>query len=312
MATPASGTHPLVTPQAANPVLIVNPRSGGGRAARFDLVGHCRARGIEAIVFEMGDDLPALAAVAVGNGCDVLGMAGGDGSQAAVAAVAAEHDIPYVCVPAGTRNHFAFDVGVDRHDVVGALDAYFEGYERRIDMARVNGRIFLNNVAMGVYGAIVESPDYRDHKVRTAVAKLAERLRPDVEPFDLQFVDGAGRSQYGADLLLVSNNRYAPEPGPGRGTRGRLDQGVLGVLAVTGPPPRGVAEWSTPAFRVDSSTVVALGIDGESVHMEPPLLFESVPHALRIRTPTPSPRGVPDRRSAARRKGPSPLPHGRS
>lgn len=284
-----------MTLHPTRPVLIVNPRSGGGKATRYDLVTQCRARGIEPIVFEQGDDLTGLARAAVGDGADALGMAGGDGSQAAVAAVAAEHDVPYVCVPAGTRNHFAFDIGVDRRDVVGALDAFSEGEERRIDVARVNGRIFLNNAAMGVYGAIVESRDYRQHKVRTAITTLADHLAPEAEPFDLRFIDGDGRAHDVADLVVVSNNRYAPEPKPRRGTRGGLDQGVLGVIAVTGPPPRGITEWTTAAFRVESSTTVALGIDGESVHLEPPLVFESVPLALRIITPPRRTRGLPPR-----------------
>jgi diacylglycerol kinase family enzyme len=89
-------------------------------------------------------------------------MAGGDGSQALVAAVAAERDIPFVCVPAGTRNHFVLDLGLDRKDVVGALDAYTDGVERRIDLARVGDRVFVNNVSLGVYAAIVQSDDYRD------------------------------------------------------------------------------------------------------------------------------------------------------
>jgi diacylglycerol kinase family enzyme len=291
-----------MTPRPTRPALIVNPRSGGGKVARYDLVTHCQARGIEPIVFEPGDDLTALARAAIATGADVVGMAGGDGSQAAVAAVAAEHDILYVCVPAGTRNHFAFDIGVDRRDVIGALDAFFDGDERRIDVARVNGRIFLNNAAMGVYAAIVDSRDYRQHKVRTAIAKLAERLGPQAEPFDLRFIDANGRPHDVADLVVVSNDPYAPEPRQPRGTRGGLDQGVLGVIAVSGPPPRGITEWTTSAFRVEASTMVALGIDGESVHLEPPLVFESLPLALRIRTPPRRMRGLPRRAARATRQ----------
>lgn len=297
------------------PVLIVNPRSGGGKASQFDLVTQCRARGIEPVVFEPGDDLTGLALAAVRNGADALGMAGGDGSQAAVAAVAADHDLPYVCVPAGTRNHFAFDIGVDRRDVLGALDAFFASEQRRIDLARVNGRIFVNNVAMGVYGAIVESRDYREHKVRTAIAKVADGLGPQAERFDLRFVDGDGRARDAADLIVVSNNRYAHEPRPRRGTRGALDAGVLGVIAVTGPPPHGITDWVTSAFRVESSTTVALGIDGESAHMEPPLVFESAPLALRIKQPPrrrrsrprPAARSVPGAGPSAVAKGGPPV-----
>ena len=286
-----------MTSRPAKSVLIVNPRSGGGKAARFDLVAQCRARGIDPILFEPGDDLTTLATAAVRAGADALGMAGGDGSQAAVAAVAAEHDLPYVCVPAGTRNHFALDLGIDRNDVVGALDAFSDGHERRIDLGRVNGRAFVNNVAMGVYGAVVQSSAYRDHKVRTVIDMMPELIGPDAEPFDLRFIGQDGRAHDTAALVLVANNPYVIDPRPRHGTRGDLDGGVLGIIAVTGPPPGGLSEWTTPTFRVDSATAVALGIDGESVAMEPPLVFESDPRALRVL--------VPARRS---RRGPAPRP----
>ena len=227
-----------MTAGPAQPVLLVNPRSGGGKAARFDLVAQCRARGIEAIMFEPGDDLTMLATAAVRDGADALGMAGGDGSQAAVAAVAAEHGLPYVCIPAGTRNHFALDLGIDATDVAGALDAFLDGQERRIDLGRVNGRLFVNNVAMGVYGAIVQSPAYRDHKVRTVIDMLPELVGPGAQPFDLRFNGPDGRAHDSAALLLVSNNPYGVDPRPQRGTRGDLDGGVLGVIALAGPPPR--------------------------------------------------------------------------
>jgi len=167
--------------------LIVNPASGGGKAERLDLVGACRTRGIDPIVLGRGDDPSALAAEVVRQGADVIGMGGGDGSQAAVAAVAAEHDIPYVCVPAGTRNHFALDIGVYPADVVGALDAFFDATERRIDPARVNGRVFVNNASLGLYGRIVQSPVYRDAKFRTVIELLPDLVGPGVEPFDLRF-----------------------------------------------------------------------------------------------------------------------------
>jgi diacylglycerol kinase family enzyme len=210
-----------------------------------------------------------------------------------VAAAAAEHDIPYVCVPAGTRNHFALDLGVDRNDVVGALDAFTDGDERRIDLGRVNHRVFVNNVAIGVYGAVVQSPEYRDHKVRTVVAMLPDLLAPGAEPFDLRFAGKGGATFDSAALVLVSNNPYVIDPRAGKGTRGDIDGGVLGVIAVTGPPPRGLTEWTTPTFRVDSGEPVALGIDGESVMMAPPLVFESSSKALRVRVRARRPHGRP-------------------
>ena len=142
------GWRPADPPR--RPVLFINPRSGGGKAARAGLAERTRDTAIETVTLAPGQDLAALAGEAAAAGADVLGMAGGDGSLAVVAAVAAAHGIPFVCVPAGTRNHFALDVGVDRRDLTGALDAFTEGVERRIDTAEVNGRMFLNNVSLGI------------------------------------------------------------------------------------------------------------------------------------------------------------------
>ena len=171
--------------QPEHPVLIMNPRSGGGKVERFQLVLECRKRGIEPILLEPGDDLRELAEDAVRRGADVLGMAGGDGSQALVASVAAQAGLDYVCVPAGTRNHFALDLGLDRADVVGALDAYADARERHIDLAEVNGRTFVNNASLGLYAQVVQAPEYRDAKLRTAAAVLPSLLGPDARPLDL-------------------------------------------------------------------------------------------------------------------------------
>ena len=138
-------------PPPSHPVLFVNPRSGGGKATELGLAEEAEKRGIEAVELQPGDDLEQLVREAVGRGANGLAMAGGDGSQALVAAIAAEHDLPYACIPAGTRNHFALDLGVDRDDVVGALDAFVDGGERLVDLAEVNGRVFVNNASLGVY-----------------------------------------------------------------------------------------------------------------------------------------------------------------
>jgi len=258
--------------------------SGGGKAKGYDLVGQCHARGIEPVVLKAGDDISMLAATAVSQGADIIGAAGGDGSQAAVAAVAAEHDIPYVCVPSGTRNHFALDIGIDRNDVVGALDAFLDTPERRIDLARVNGRVFVNNASMGLYGRVVQSEEYRDAKLRTVVEMLPDLLGPGAEPSDLSFTAPDGSEFKSAHLVLVSNNRYELDPLGSRGTRGDIDQGTLGIVAVRlGLPSQRLKEWTAASFRVSSGAAVELGLDGEALVMDPPLIFESWPSALRIR-----------------------------
>ena len=172
-------------PLGTHPVLIMNPKSGGGKAERYHLVDECLARGIEPVVLQPGDDLLELASDVIARGADIIGMAGGDGSQALVATVASEHGVPHVCVPAGTRNHFALDLGIDRDDVVGALDAFQDGVERSVDLARVNGRVFVNNASMGLYAKIVQSQAYRDAKLKTAADMLPDMIGPDAAPVRL-------------------------------------------------------------------------------------------------------------------------------
>ena len=117
--------------------LIVNPSSGTDSPSAAELRDAASARGVDVRLLEDGDDLQELARSA---GADVLGMAGGDGSLAAVAEVAIEQDVPFVCIPFGTRNHFARDLGLDRDDPLGALAAFDEGVERRVDVARAGAR----------------------------------------------------------------------------------------------------------------------------------------------------------------------------
>ena len=290
-------------PRPRHPVLLMNPKSGGGKVEQHDLEGACRERGIEPIVLGPDDDLLRLAEDAVDRGADVIGMAGGDGSQALVGAVASSHDIPHVVVPAGTRNHFALDLGLDRDDVVGALDAYVDGVEREVDLAEVNGRVFVNNASLGLYAKIVQSPDYRDAKVQTAIEMLPELIGPDAEPLDLRFTGPEGEEVETAALIQVSNDPYELRRSQGRGTRERVDLGVLGVLAVNlssatevqrllslqslGQLDRfeGWREWTTERFEVRSSAPVEVGVDGEALTMDPPLVFVTRPGALRVRMP---------------------------
>ena len=280
---------PVSPPQ--RPVLFYNPKSGGGKAERFRLAEEARSRGIEPIELTRGADLWELARGAVDHGADALAMAGGDGSQAVVAAVAAKHDLPYACVPAGTRNHFALDLGVDRDDVVGGLDAFVDGGERRVDLAEVNGRVFVNNVSLGVYAEAVQRKGYREAKVRTILDTVPDMLGPEGSGLDLSWRGPGGHEHHSGAAVLVSNNRYRLGTAVGSGTRPRIDDGLLGitVLAAPGgsepasPVQRPWSEWSAPEFEVDSSGPVPAGIDGEAVTLEAPLRFRIRPGVLRVR-----------------------------
>ncbi len=197
---------PAPAPQRA--VLFFNPRSGGGKAERFSLPAEARARGIEPIELRPSDDLETLVRDTVAGGADALAMAGGDGSQAIVAEIASEHGLPYACIPAGTRNHFALDLGVDRNDVVGALDAFVDGGERRVDLGEVNGRVFVNNVSLGLYAEAVQSAGYRDAKLRTLLDMAPDAVGDEVATGGLRWSGPAGSEHQWAAAILVSNNRY--------------------------------------------------------------------------------------------------------
>lgn len=274
---PASPLH--------SPVLFYNPKSGGGKAERFHLVREAHARGVAPIELHFGDDLAALVHAAIDNGADAVGVAGGDGTQAVVAAVAAERGLPYVCVPAGTRNHFALDLGVDRDDVVGALDAFTKGGERIVDLAEVNGRVFVNNVSLGVYAEAVRSAGYRDAKLRTIADTVPMVLGPGGRGLDLRWTGADGLEHNTGAVVLVSNDPYRLGRVLASGTRPSLDAGVLGIAVAAGGADsnqRRVAAWSAATFEVRSNGPVTAGIDGEAATLDPPLRFRSRPLALRV------------------------------
>jgi diacylglycerol kinase family enzyme len=279
------GWEPADPPQ--RPVLFMNPKSGGGKAARADLGRRARDRGIDVIVLRPDDNFVALVGEAVDGGADALGVAGGDGSLAVVAAAAVEHRLPLICVPAGTRNHFALDLGIDRQDLVGSLDAFGDhGVERSIDVAEVNGRLFLNNVSLGIYGDAVKRSSYRDAKVRTLLETTAEVLGPSRAAPELRLVDDLGHEHRHAAVVLVSNNPYALDRPVAPGTRPRLDGGKLGIVVLDQPhasadPP--TRAWTATHFGVDAPGSVNAGIDGEAVELDAPLAFVIRPDALRVR-----------------------------
>jgi len=275
-----------------HPVLFVNPWSGGGKAAAVGLVEEAAERGIRSVELHRGDDLDLLVRDAVAQGADGLAAAGGDGTQAIVATAAADHGLPYACIPAGTRNHFALDLGVDRDDVVGALDAFVDGGEHVVDLGEVNGRVFVNNVSMGLYAEAVQSADYRDAKIRTLLDAVPAVLGPAGSTLDLRWVAPDGTAHASAATILVSNNAYRLGHALGSGTRPRIDAGRLGVAVI--PARHGVdgerarsggvlQQWTTVEFEVDSALPVALGIDGEAVVLDPPVRFRIRPRTLRVR-----------------------------
>jgi diacylglycerol kinase family enzyme len=282
------------------PWLVVNPWSGDGKAGRVGLVEAARARGVRVHVLERGEDLVALVREAVAGGAGAVGVAGGDGSLGLVAKVAVEADVPFVCVPAGTRNHFAGDLGLDRSDPVAALEA-FGGPERRIDVGLVGERMFLNNVSLGAYADMVADPRYRAAKFATAHAVLPASLRGEHDLLQVGLRDAEGREHPDVLVLLVACNSYELN-----GVRERLDGGVLQVSALrartgaalaglatralargrVGGEAHGWAQWATTSLRVTApQDQLPAGIDGEAVTLATPLEFRLLPRALRVLVP---------------------------
>ena len=269
-------------------------------AGRVGLAEAARSRGVRVQVLEAGDDLVGLARAAVAEGASALGVAGGDGSLGLVAKVAVEGDVPFVCVPSGTRNHFAGDLGLDRSDPVAALEA-FGGPERRIDVGMVGDRMFLNNVSLGAYADVVADPRYRAAKLATAHAVLPASLRGERELLRVGLRDAEGREHPDVLVLLVACNAYELD-----GARERMDAGVLQVsalrartgaalaglatraLARGGRAPRGTgwAQWTTTVLKVEAPLDhLPAGIDGEAATLAAPVEFQVLPGALRVLVP---------------------------
>jgi diacylglycerol kinase family enzyme len=253
--------------------LVINPRSGKGRPDASELRAEAERLGITTHVLAPEDDPAELAHDAEGP----LGAAGGDGSLAAVAEVAVERDLQFVVVPFGTRNHLARDLGLDRADPVAALSA-FSGREERIDVARVNGRLFLNNVSLGLYARLVHRREGGDARAGLKALGLLLR-RP----------SGLGLSINGmrvhARVVVVSNNRYELDLFS-VGEREQLEAGLLHCYVAHGWLPRTWEEQSGEQFVVEARAGrLRAAVDGEPEELETPLRFEIQPRALRVLLP---------------------------
>src|SRR6516225_11238416 len=296
-ATPAMPFREV--PPPARAFLIMNPRSGGGKVAKFALKQKAEALGAEVALLDGPGqvDVAALARKAVADGADLLGVAGGDGTQALVAGIAAEHDLPFLVISAGTRNHFAMDLGLDRDDPAACLDALTsDGVEQRIDLGVIGGRTFVNNASFGAYAEVVTSSAYRDDKRGTTLQMLPDIL---TGHRGATLTARAGETTItGPQALLVSNNPYQGGDIAGLSRRARLDAGTLGVVAVTvntarqaaallrGARGQGLTTLTAEEVAVDADVPeIPVGIDGETVMMATPVRCTIEPRALRVRVP---------------------------
>jgi diacylglycerol kinase family enzyme len=293
-------------PPPRHPYLIMNPKSGGGKVEKFDLKRRAEERGAEVFLIDGSEpvDVAKVAREAVAQGADLLGVAGGDGTQALVAGIAAEHGIPFVVISAGTRNHFALDLGLDREDPSACLGALSDGVELRVDLGVINGQTFVNNASFGAYAEVVETPAYRGDKLNTTL-----NLLPDL----LQGQRGVRLSARADDTeirspqaLLVANNPYGTGDIAGLSRRARLDAGVLGVIGVKvrnvqqavdllrGRRAVGVRVLSTKKIEITADAPqIPVGVDGEALSMSTPVVCTISPGALRVWVPRDRPGIVP-------------------
>ena len=296
--------HPA-EPPARHPYLIMNPKSGGGKVEKFDLKR--KAEDLGADVFLIGGpgpvDVTQIAREAVAQGADLLGVAGGDGTQALVAGIAAEHGLPFVVITAGTRNHFALDLGLDREDPPACLGALSDGVELRVDLGQINGQVFVNNASFGAYAEVVETPAYRGDKLKTTLDLLPDLLQGHRGARLSARADGTEiRSP---QALLVASNPYGTGDIAGLSRRARLDRGVLGVVGVKVRSARQAADLVRGRHAAGLSVLTAkevqisadaaqipVGIDGEAVSMSTPVTCTISPSALRVWVPRDRP-GVP-------------------
>ncbi|MER5603923.1 diacylglycerol kinase family protein [Streptomyces sp. NPDC002265] len=294
------------TPPPKRPFLILNPRSGGGKVEKFSLREKAERLGARVVLLDPAQhqDVTELARSAVAGGADLLGVAGGDGTQALVAAVAAEHDLPFLVISAGTRNHFAMDLGLDRDDPSTCLDALTDGVELHVDLAFADDRPFVNNASFGVYGAVVQEPGYRDAKVGTALEVLPDLLTRQRGPRLTVRADDTTLAE--PQAVLVSNNAYRTGDPFGFGRRERLNSGRLGVLAVRvdsaveaaelvlEPNPSGLAALTAHEVVVEADEAqLEVGLDGEALLMPAPVRCRIARRTLRVRVPRLRP-GVPE------------------
>ena len=297
-------------PPTRRPYLIMNPKSGGGKVGKFDLKRKAEALGAE--VFLLGGsehvDVAAVARKAVAEGADLLGVAGGDGTQALVAGIAAEHGLPFVVISAGTRNHFALDLGLDREDPSACLGALSDGVELRVDLGMINGQTFVNNASFGAYAEVVETPAYRGDKLNTTLNTLPDLLQG--HRGARLHVRADGTQIEAPQALLVANNPYGTGDLAGLGRRARLDRGILGVVGVKvdsarqaagllrGRHAAGLRVLTAGQIEVTADEQqIPVGVDGESILMSTPVTCTISAGALRVWVPRDRP-GIPRPKSS--------------
>ena len=280
----------------------------GGSADRSSAVEQAlRSAGVEGRPQWLdAHELADAAEAAVAEGAELLVAGGGDGTISMIAGALAGTDVRLGILPLGTLNHFARDLRIPMR-LEDAATLIAQGRERRVDVGEVNGRVFVNNSAIGLYPLMVVDRDSQQRRLgrrkRFAMAVAAARTLVKFSSRRLTLTVDERTARVDTPLLFVGNNSYRLEV-PAAGTRERLDGGELCVIAL-----RRKSRWGfcaaairalvglgraidvvrldgVQAVRVDSSRPrVTISIDGETDRVAPPLDYRIRPKALRVIAP---------------------------
>ncbi len=288
-------------------VVLVNAQGGSAATVTpVQLREAFAAAGVEALVEAVpGIRLTDAARAAADGGVDAVVAAGGDGTINAVAAAVVGTEVPLGVLPLGTLNHFAGSLGVKTLDDAVAVIA--GGTTRRVDVAEVNGRIFLNNSSIGLYPRIVRERDEQREtlgrgKWRAMVsASWKTFLRLRVMRVRIE-VDGGVRER-DVSFVFVGNNEYQMNLFD-LGRRAALDAGVLSLYVPTSTARSAIVRMMFRALvgRLDQSrhfetmkvreawidtdrSSIRVARDGEVEMMAPPLHYQVRPGALEVLAP---------------------------
>ncbi|HVL79629.1 MAG TPA: diacylglycerol kinase family protein [Sphingomicrobium sp.] len=292
--------------------VLINPGGGsvGADQSKLRAIGDALAgAGIDsAPELVDGGAIAERARAAVESGAELLIVGGGDGTVGAAAGALAGSDTALGILPLGTLNHFARDLGIPL-GLAEAAELIAGGVARTVDIAEMNGRIFVNNSAIGLYPHLVIDRESQQDRLgrgkRLAMAVAALRTLARFHRQRLTLAVNDEKARLDTPLLFVGNNRYRMAlPGPGR--RDSLDDGELCVMVMRRKTRTGFVAAMVRALagraraedmvyidgvtrlRVTGPRRLAVSLDGETIHITPPIDYRLRPRALKVIAPQPA------------------------
>ncbi len=290
--------------------VVLNPRAGPSHIRkellrRIEMLLNAGSHSVEIRMAASGGEVRPAAESFLQQGCNVIVAGGGDGTVSNIASLLPDRDISLGVLPLGTLNHFARDLGIPG-DLEGAAQLILAGHTKMVDVGELNGHFFLNNSSLGLYPSIVRR---REIWERTGFSRLLAFAAATVSALRRYPFLNARLCVDGKDLfrkspfIFVGNNQYEIE-GLRLGRRSRLDAGTLAIYTAHRTGRFGLMRIAASAllkhlrrnrdFEVFNAHELvletrrgrlAVALDGEIVHMAPPLRYLIRPAALRVLAP---------------------------